>query len=561
MADNEEFDTDKIEVVEPDVEPTVQPLTEEKPRGKTSLPTIALIVLNLFAALGFGALLYVDMGRRQAWAKAVLARDLAIVGLPVDDKDIRLSTNPDGTTASAQDLDPPLIKDAYKARGGKLNDRFMQVREIFGVDIRPADLDQEILAKFFADGQGGSPVSTLQEEVKRVKDKLPAEIDTVAQSAANKVKDKSSEEKQALLRRVLFPLCSEGWQLDELEKKIQEKRTPKQDEDFLVSALKRRMWFDVLKPLEVFRPSAKSGEGEKAAGEAKDKKSVVDRAGNPDEISVDELKKHFVKRCDDALAGKDWIDGTIKRDNAEKRRYVAFLLAAVSRIEIPGADPTEQKAPVEQGAKKAAKVAKKEAGGEGEEEPKAAEQPAAKAEKQRPTLQLAFPAAERRAEVVCGLQAFDQACEDLALVTEIVTNQTIAAIYRDLGHFRYPADSTVYSNANGFLAKYDMAVRRVQELAMLVARHERQYAELSGIHDQNAKLLESRVAQEKDTVEKLFEARAFTRQLARDLKNLQDQLFVAQTNLRGAHEYIQYLADRLQAAERNGAKSKGGPGQ
>jgi hypothetical protein len=559
MADIDEFDTDKIEVVEPEVEPAVEPPKEVKPRGRTSLLTVVLIVLNLVGALGFGALLYIDLGKRQAWAKAVLLRDLATVGLPVDDKDARLGTNPEAAGLPLHDLDPPLIRAAYQARGGKLSDKFMEVRENFKVDVRPGNLDQEILGKFFADGGAGNPVATLQEEIKRVKEKLPGEIDAIAQAVAAKAKDRNAAEKQALVRKILFPLCGEGWQLDELEKKIQEQRTAKEDEVFLASAVKRRLWFDVLKPLEVFRPSEKADLADvgKPAAKAKNKRSVMDRAGNLGEVSVEDLKKHFVKRCDDALAAQDWIDG-IKRDNAEKRRYVAFLLAAVSQVEIPGADRTDQKAPVDQGGKKLAKVEKKEGGAPGDEDQKAVEPPAPKGEKQRPSPQLAFPTAERRAEVVCGLQAFDQACEDLAIVTEILTNQTVSAIYRDLGQFRYPAPATVNSNSNGFLAKYDSAVKRIQELALLVGRRERQYQELLGIHDENSKLLETRMAQEKDAIEKLFEARAYTRQLARDLKNLQDQLFIAQINLRGAHEFIQYLADRLQAAERNNLKSKGG---
>jgi hypothetical protein len=560
MADTDEFDTDKIEVVEPEIEPPVEPPKEVKPRGRTSKLTVVLIVLNLFGAVAFGGLLYVDLGKRQAWAKAVLLRDLATVGLPVDDKDVRLGTNPEGAGQTIHDLDPPLIRDAYKARGGKLSDRFMEVRENFNVDVRPSDLNQEILGKFFADGAAGTPVSTLQEEVKRVKEKLPGEIDAVAQAVAGKAKDKNAEDKQALLRKILFPLCGEGWQLDKLDQKIQEQRTAKQDEAFVASAVKRRLWFDVLKPLEIFRPSERVGfaDFEKPAGQAKKKKSVVDRAGNLDEISIEDLKQHFMKRCDDALAAVDWIEGSIKRDYAEKRRFAAFLLAAVSQVEIPGAERTEQKAPADQAAKKRAKVEKKEGGAPDDEDQKAAEPPALKSEQQRPSTQLAFPSAERRAEVVCGLQAFDQACEDLAVVTEILTNQTVSAVYRDLGQFRYPTEATVNSNSNGFLAKYDSAVKRIQELALLVARREGQYQELLGIHDENAKLLETRVAQEKDTIKKLFEARDYTRQLARDLKTLQDQLFIAQTNLRGAHEYIQYLADRLQAAERNNLKSKGG---
>ena len=106
-----------------------------------------------------------------------------------------------------------------------------------------------------------------------------------------------------------------------------------------------------------------------------------------------------------------------------------------------------------------------------------------------------------------------------------------------------------------------MVLKRIQELAALVDRRERQYKELKDNYDESVKLLEARTGQEKDTIEKLSEARAQTRQLARDLKNLQDQLFIAQVNLRGAHEYIQYLAERLAAVEKSTPKTKGGAGK
>jgi hypothetical protein len=548
-------DTDTLE--------TVEPPKEGKLRGRTSLLTTLLVVFNLLAVLGFAVLLYIDLGKRQAWAKAVFLRDLAIVGLPIDDKDSKFSSNPEAGTQPKHDLDPPSIKDAYKARGGKASDRFMAAQENFKVDIRPADLDQDILAKYFSDAGAGTPVGTLQEEVRRLKDKLPGEIDAVAQTAVSKAKDKTPEDKQALLRKILLPLCGEGWQVDDLEKKIQETREGKKDDEFLAAAVKRRLWFEVLKPLEVFRPSEKVNPEKLAADEQggeqpKQAKSPVDRAARLDEVSIEDLKKHFVKRCDDGLAAKDWIDKNINRDNVEKRRYIAFLLTAVSQLEVPGAERAEQPQPAAKPGKKAPAAKKKDAEGKADEDQKLDEPPAQKAEAQRPQRQLAFPNAEKRAEAVCGLHAFDQACEDLAIVTEILLNNTVQAIHRDLGTYRYPVDPQHNANALGFLAKYDMALQRVQELAKLVERRERQYAELLSTHEEHAKLLESRTAQEKDTLVQLYEARAQTRQLARDLKALQDQLFIAQVNLRGAHEYNQYLVERLQAAEKKTSKSKGG---
>ena len=416
MADIDLTDDDKIEIVEPE--------EVEKPRGHTSWPTRLLVIFNLLAVLGFGALLYVDLDKRQAWAKAVFLRDLATAALPVDDKDTKLGTNPEAGTQGRHDLDPPLIKQAYQSRGGKLSDKFMYVRENFKVHIRPADLDQEILTKHFSDAGAGTPVSTLQQEIKRLKDKIPGEIDVVAQNVASKVKGKSAAEKQDLLRKILFPLCKEGWQANEVEQKILEPRDDKQDQDFLAAAVKRRLWFDILQPMEVFRPTEKIDAAQidkaindkNAVADPKSKKALVSRAAKLDEVSVDDLKQLFMKRCDDTLAGKDWIDERFIRDTAEKRRCVAFLLADVGQVEIPGAERGEEKPqPVKVPAKKAAKAKAdpdKAGDAKDEEDKKGADQvePQVDAKPAPRQRQLAFPTMERRGEAVCGLRDYDQAC-------------------------------------------------------------------------------------------------------------------------------------------------------
>jgi hypothetical protein len=543
MADTDEIDT-------------VSPPGGIEHRGQTTLMTKLLIVFNLLAVLAFGALLYTDLTKRQDWAKAVFLRELALAGLPLDDVQSKLGTSPDAGTQPKYDLDPPLIKDAYKARGGKLTDKFMAVREGINTQIHPSDLDQDILTKHF-DGGAGTPVMTLSSEIQTLKTKMPSEIDKVAQSVAAKAKDKSAQEKQELLRRILFPLCTEGWQVELLEQKIVVERTPKQDEDFLAAAVKRRLWFDILQPAEVFRPSDKANPTELEKAHTEVKKLLVDRAAELDQVSLEDLRKLFAKRCDDALADQHWLDKSIKRDNREKRRFAAFLLADVSQVVIPGTEPVEPKQPAPKAAKEVQKKEpEKKAEDEAKEEQKAPDQPEPKAEtQQKRQRQLAFPNAERRAEVVCGLYDFDQACEDLSVVTDILARQTVEAIHRDLGAYRYPIGD---GSAIGFLGKYELALQRVQELKRLVDRREQQYLEVKATNDERAKQLDNRTTQEKATVDQLLEARDKTRQLQLDLKTLQDQLFLAQLELRGAHEYVQYLVQRLGAAERQQSKAKGG---
>ena len=75
---------------------TVEPVQDpevSQPRPRTSKLTATLVILNLLAAAGLAFLAVLDVAKRHEWAKAILLRDLATVGVPVDDKD--LGTNPE----------------------------------------------------------------------------------------------------------------------------------------------------------------------------------------------------------------------------------------------------------------------------------------------------------------------------------------------------------------------------------------------------------------------------------------------------------------------------------
>ena len=68
--------------------------------------------------------------------------------------------------------------------------------------------------------------------------------------------------------------------------------------------------------------------------------------------------------------------------------------------------------------------------------------------------------------------------------------------------------------------------------------------------DKRDALLNERQAQEKAILKLLIDARTETRRLAVDLQTLQQELFIAQVNLAGAHLYNLYLDDYLRKVER-----------
>src|SRR5438094_6954263 len=91
-------------------EPETDPRDVEQPRGRTSLWNIILLFFNMVALVGFGALLIIDMAKRLEWAEATLQRQLAIRGLPLDERDE--GGIAEMTMQPKHDLDPPLLKEA-----------------------------------------------------------------------------------------------------------------------------------------------------------------------------------------------------------------------------------------------------------------------------------------------------------------------------------------------------------------------------------------------------------------------------------------------------------------
>ena len=105
-------------------------------------------------------------------------------------------------------------------------------------------------------------------------------------------------------------------------------------------------------------------------------------------------------------------------------------------------------------------------------------------------------------------------------------------------------------NVLGFLGKHRAALKRLQDVAMLLDKRKRQFDELKNLMDKRDALLNERQAQEKAILKLLIDARTETRRLAVDLQTLQQELFIAQVNLAGAHAYNLYLDDYLRKVER-----------
>jgi hypothetical protein len=694
----------------------------EKPRGRTSLLTMVLIVLNIAGLLAFAWLMYMDMLRQEKWARALYMRHLALIGLPVDETE-KLGandTNPERAVEVMHSLDPPEIQAAYKKRGITPKGKFIDVKEVLSHNIR-YPIEPDVLRDYFKNANAGKPVGSLKEELGLVKGKLPGDIDRVAEEVAKKTADKDDKDKRQLVRDILFPTAVEGWQVGKLELQLRA-ASGKDLDKLIVEAVKRKMLYDILKPMEVFRPSEPDNElyvdAKLSPSERQVKKPPLDRITDLEGVPTSKLLELLDKRFDDVIAGTDWIDPNRKRDIAEKRRAITFLLLAISQVEVPGGLPAE--APTkEPGDKKDPKQPddKKDDKDKGmvkfvdqddpvkkgpddpEKEKKEDGSVAEKPKKERPPRTFAFPEAQLRVEVVCGLHSFNQACTDLTIVLDIMHKHLREAILRDRGEAVFPIGGRIHDpaqfteqllklmkslrgsytvwekiekgeevkdgtpikeenkvtykkvmkelklnfvredefkqdlekrlkdvqgkvrggeellkivyeamqqrvfllespedrkynddlklnpdkdkspiepmraqfetqviavlngNADGFMVKHQAAIKRIQELAMQIEVRKRQYKELDKNYREREIHLETRKTHEKEVLDKLLKARAKTQALAKDLQRLQQQLFLAQVDLIGAHDYNIYLYEYLRDLELKMVKGKGGKGK
>ncbi len=121
----------------------------------------------------------------------------------------------------------------------------------FPICITPQALTPVVLKDYF--GNLGTPVSTLEDEVKRLKDKVPTDIANAARNSAGALKDDDAKRKFA--SRVLLSLAYNVHQVEALDKKIKAAKGQGLD-DLIDDACQRRMLVDILAPCEIFRPGA-----------------------------------------------------------------------------------------------------------------------------------------------------------------------------------------------------------------------------------------------------------------------------------------------------------------
>src|SRR6266404_4753630 len=179
---------------------------ERAPRPRTPIFTIVLLILNFLAAPPFVILAFMDYAARLQWSHATLVNRMGPLGLPLAQDETAASAW--AQTRPRVRIDNDKLAAAYKSRprpgAPAMNEPFQSVdttEEPISITIKPSQIDGAVKADLF---QGlGQGVSTLEEEVERLKGLVPQKIE---EAATQYVKDRGTEDKKrAAAEKILLP--------------------------------------------------------------------------------------------------------------------------------------------------------------------------------------------------------------------------------------------------------------------------------------------------------------------------------------------------------------------
>lgn len=478
---------------------------EEEPVGpkpKVTTANIVLFVLNVLAALGFVYMLTLDFHARQQWTYQTFLRELAIQGLPLEQEAEARSA--DRVTMPRQRLTPEMLAEVFRApgRGGLAGPGFLPVDEPFPTLIKPSDLTDEVLTDYF-DGihkKLPDPVTTLEKEVDRLKERVTDDILKAARDFAAGMKDDADGRKKAA--DLLLPLCWNVHQVEKIDAQIAKASGPELKK-LLEDAAERSMLLQVLAPVEIFRP----GEvdlGKAAPADATPEvlaQLLISKGVEQDVFPRERLRKILQNRIEatmaenftpDTFLGKEFAGQ--KRDSIEKRQTLAFLEVALGQATQPDG-------------------------------------------------KRLYPRGWDRGQAILGLYAFAQGVQHFSAAQRVLEKRLQDAIAVDREGYQVDVKGTTRTS-QGFVDKQQIEIDRIRTVMVRIHEARGLLEDLKRQRVQARELYEKRVTQLQEALEKLTKARAETARLTAEIRTLQDQLFRAQVDLADA-------ADRNFALERD----------
>jgi len=484
-ADDDDDDDDKDDDTEADDTP-------KPPTPKITTTTYILLGTNLPAAIFFVVMLFFAHATHEQYNHRTILNFLRAEGIPLEAEDTPASLHAE--TRPVLRLNSEQLKAAFSSRksGGSASEPFVPIEEPIVIHIRPRDMTDVLVKDLF--GDVGNGVKTQDDEIKRLADSLPGTIETAAKDVASKAKDK-----RAAIKKLLLPIAWDVWQVKRLNDTLLAAKDNALD-DMLLDAAQRRIYYDILAPLNIHRPGAdgdykieKMSAIDSYVMEFKDGKVKVDG------YKIDDLKGFLQQRLKAALSdkydpavhlGTRWPSDpkAMTRDNNERRQVIAFILFTLGQVQV---------------------------------------------EKQE-----LVPKGLDRAQIVSGLNEFTSASVQFVLTQRILQQRIAEAIRVDReGWILTVKDATgkeEISRTNGFIDEYEAEVQRLIRIVESIETAQKRIADLTAQRDQFTKVYAQRDQQQKDTMKKLLDARKDTEKLTQDLRGLQQQMHAALIELSDA---------------------------
>ncbi|GEM_PF-2592439 len=497
-----------------------EPYEEEPPRKKPKVTvlTLTLCFLNVLAALGFVFLLMLDFEKRQGYTFAAAHNEMVLIG--VGTKEDRQGDTAAQAAMPRQKLSDELLKKAFRERGGttSVTEPFASVEDGFRFQLYAGELGPALLREMMSDL--GDPVGNIEEEMARLKRKLPDDIKAVADQLKTNLAKATPADKRKKLGMLLYPLCVNPMQVEKLEAKIKGAQGAALD-TLLEEAVERRILADILLPVELFRASDPNQSTAKANDVKLDKKPLYPNdvatysavLENAADAKIKDLRDLLNWRLDAAASekhdgkvhfGTEW-DGQ-KRWTIEKRANSAFLLVSIA-------------------------YARKHLN------------PNAKIEDE-----LLYAKGLERAQRLSGLYDFTAACQAYNEVVRKLHERVLEALALDREGFDVQVDVNnvkTSKRSESFIDKHAALQVQIRAVQLQIRQAKERIAALQQENDRGTKLVKDREALRDEVAKRTLEERAKTAALVKELRQLQDQMFRATRDLANAAENNAVLEERL----------------
>jgi hypothetical protein len=515
VGDVEDADVEDVDAVadvrakaddEDEEPPASVDMRPKPPKPKLTKLTIALILLNWVAVPAFVFAAWMDYSARMEFAYRTVLNYVQMIGLPLREEEDNASLANETQPRNRQSREQ--LYSAFKARpkvNASIKD-FAPVDEPIPFRLRPSDMDKTLLDDIFRGLP--DPVPTLEDEIDRLKTDLPKRIADAADEVLKKQKD--DVEKRAFVQKTLYPIIGDErwkaqstkdaptplntWEIDKLNDRVQ-KATGAELDDLVKDSVQRRIYWDILAPVNLFRPGDVS-------------KMQVEKMGDLT-VTIDDIKGFLIDRLNASIAdtydtkvyiGPAFAKG-VKRDTVEKRHKIAFVLFTLSQIEKPGLNEKLIKKGVE------------------------------------------------RAQTISGLYEFTNATIDFVKTVRILEDRLAQAIKDDRDGATVKPEKGPITRNDGFIDLYEAEIDRLVRLVSNLETAQKRLKDLNVRKDEVTKTHVQRAKHFDKTLDTLLKERAKTAKYMKELRELQYQLHEALIELSDAAATNLRILDEITVIE------------